>query len=190
MGIFLPTKSGLPTLPPSPTNRTIARLKVKSYYYYLSCCSFFTSCSREWKSIDSKPTILLTTSKPDKYFNVDFRNLDPRSLESSGEHKAIRTRAGKTGRRSDSLHFPNVSMSTLCMASKTWVLTGAFILDRTEDIATLVALMFALIIKFIRSLYPEEPSWASAGLLSRRFAMGGHLYIKLIKSINVSISYQ
>lgn len=79
---------------------------------YLSCCSFFTSLSRAWKSIDRRATIELTSSIPDNKVNISFLPSAHSLVLSRGDMRLIRTRHGRIGRISLGVHFDNSEMST------------------------------------------------------------------------------
>lgn len=86
---------------------------------YLSCCSFFTSLSSAWKSIDSRATIELTSSIPDSKVKISFLPSAHSLVLSRGEIKLIRTRQGRIGRISLGVHFDNSVMSTFWIALNT-----------------------------------------------------------------------
>ena len=88
------------------------------YQIYLNCCSFLTSCSSAWKSIERSATMLLTTSTPASIFRMSFLYLVHVPELSTGAQSAALTRHGRTARRSRSLNEDNSLMSTFCIAWK------------------------------------------------------------------------
>merc|ERR1712106_1046085 len=85
----------------------------------LSCCSFFTSVSRAWKSMLSKATMLLTNSILLRTCSTLVLPCKQAVDWSRGAMRDILTKQARMGLRDSSLHARIVCTSTQEMALKT-----------------------------------------------------------------------